>query len=787
MSTDTPLIKFLDRNTPQISAEEVRAAARVHFGLAGTFKELLSERDQNFDIRDENGDRHVMRIANIDEEFTVIDFQVRALLHISQQDPSLPVPKIKPNTRGEELSKIRFGDGQEHLVHVLTYLHGQPLRDVDEFAVETYRNLGAMTARLDLALRGFFHPAADQVHPWNLEKCARFAEHVNHLKSPEARKIVSAVFDNFERNVLPRVRKLRHQVIHQDAHGGNVLVDPKNPVNITGLIDFGDMLYGSFAAEIAVATDSAEVKTDSLPDIVCETAAGFDSVLPLEAEEIDLLFDMIVIRNALSATITASRATLSSDQPEFMESPDLYVDTIEALLSIGRNEITRRVRNACRFPAFCPSSADDAYSESRENELIEARHRLLGEKTKHFYEKPQHFERARGPFLYGTDGRRYLDCYNNVPQVGHCNPHVVKAIARQAEALNTNTRYMYSSVIEYAERLTAKLAPHLDACVFLNSGSEANDVAWQMAKLITGNDGALIMEDAYHGITEVIREFSPAHPDTVLPSHLKGLVVPDPYRGPYRDDDPDIAVKYADYAARAINELASDGHGLAAFMIDSAFCSSGIPDVPDEYMRAVEKHVRAAGGLMICDEVQSGFGRMGQWWGHEYHSVKADFVTMGKPAANGHPFGVVVTSSDILNEFVEKTSFFSTFGGNTVSCAAGNAVLDVIERGRLIENGIVVGDYLREQLRELARTQPLIGDVRGHGMLTGLEFVTDRESRAPATKEVFALLELMRQRQVLIGREGGFDNILKLRPALVFERKHVDLMISALDDSLNQL
>jgi 4-aminobutyrate aminotransferase-like enzyme len=346
---------------------------------------------------------------------------------------------------------------------------------------------------------------------------------------------------------------------------------------------------------------------------------------------------------------------------------------------------------------------------------------------------------------------------------------------------------MYCSVIEYAERLTAKLAPHLNACVFVNSGSEANDVAWQMAKHVTGNSGALIMEDAYHGITEAILEFSPSHPDTPLPGYLQGLLVPDPYRGPYRESDSDIATHYADDAVRAIDALAADGHNLAAFMIDSAFCSSGVPDVPDGYLRAVEKHVRATSGLMICDEVQSGFGRMGQWWGHEHHGVKADIVTIGKPAANGHPFGVVVTTSDVLDEFIDKTGFFSTFGGNTVSCAAANAVLDVIERDKLIENGIAVGDYMREQLWNLAKTQELIGDVRGHGMLTGLEFVSDRESREPATNEVLALLELMRARQVLVGKEGRFDNILKLRPPLVFEKAHVDLMISALEDSLNQL
>lgn len=204
-------------------------------------------------------------------------------------------------------------------------------------------------------------------------------------------------------------------------------------------------------------------------------------------------------------------------------------------------------------------------------------------------------------------------------------------------------------------------------------------------------------------------------------------------------------------------------------------------------MRAVEKRVRAAGALMICDEVQSGFGRMGQWWGHELHGVKADLVTMGKPVGNGHPLGVIVTTTEILERFTEKTGLFSTFGGNTVACAAGNAVLDVIEREDLIENGRVVGKYLRDQLRELAQTQPLIGDVRGFGMLAGVEFVTDREARTPATAETARLLELMRQRHVLVGNEGRDLNVLKLRPALVFQREHVDLLVDALDSALGQL
>ena len=587
--------------------------------------------------------------------------------------------------------------------------------------------------------------------------------------------------------VIPRLQSLRHQVIHQDAHTDNILVDPDDVTRITGLIDFGDLLYGTLTAEIAVACDSIPYGSPDMVPAAAEIVASFDSVLALEEEEVDLVFDLVCARNAMTATIAASRLALTPEQPVHIQSPLAFVDRLRELKRVGRSEFTRTLRTACRFPVYCPKTTDEALSGDEEARLVDARRSLMGRNTTHFYERPMHFERARGPWLFSTDGHRYLDCYNNVPQVGHCHPHVVRAIARQASVLNTNTRYLYSSALEYADRLTSKLAPHLSACIFVNSGSEANDVAWQMAKLITGNTGAVIMEDAYHGVTDVIRQFSPGRPEAKLPAFLKGLIVPDPYRGPFREDDPALVQKYAADADRAIAELEASTHGVAAFMIDSALCSSGVPNVPDGYMRAIEKKIRASGGLMICDEVQSGFGRMGQWWGHEHHGVRADIVTMGKPVGNGHPLGVVVTTEENLNLFIDKTRLFSTFGGNTVACAAGNAVLDVIEQEDLIERGRTIGGYLRSEIAKLASKHTLIGDVRGHGMVTGLEFVTDREVRSPATAATARLVELMRRERVLVGSEGRGANVLKLRPSLVFRRKHVDVFIEALDRSLDAL
>jgi 4-aminobutyrate aminotransferase-like enzyme/Ser/Thr protein kinase RdoA (MazF antagonist) len=781
-------IKFLDRNPPTHSIDEIRRVAERFFGLEGSYQSLCSERDQNHLVAASDGSRFVFKVANADEDPDVLEFQLGALQHIAKTAPSLPVPRVVKSAAGNDFHQVEFSDGSKHLIHLLTYLDGAVLSETRiEPSATLHAQLGIFMGRVDMALRGYFHPAAAQQHPWNIEICGRLRPLGLHIEDRQIRSEIDAVFEHLTSDVLPRLQTLRHQVIHQDAHGENVLIDPQNTSNVAGLIDFGDLLYGTVVAEIAVACDSIAHGTPDFVTPACEIVAGFDSVFALEEDEVDLVFDLVCARNAMTATIASARLALAPEQPAHISSAEPFVDRIRQLKRVGANEFRHRLRKACRFPVYCPKAASEATTSDEEQRLLDARRALIGRNTTHFYDRPMHFERGSGPWLYATDGHRYLDCYNNVPQVGHCHPHVVRAISRQAAALNTNTRYLYSSVLEYAERLTGKLASHLTACVFVNSGSEANDVAWQMAKLVTGKSGAVIMEDAYHGVTDVIRKFSPGRPDTRLEEFLKGLIVPDPYRGPYRDGDLDLAQRYAADADRAVDELEASGHGTAAFMIDSALCSSGVPNVPKGYMRAVEKKIRAVGGLMICDEVQSGFGRMGQWWGHEHHGVRADIVTIGKPVGNGHPLGVVVTTDEILNLFIDKTRLFSTFGGNAVACAAGNAVLDVIEQGGLIERGRIIGDYLRGEITKLATRHGLIGDVRGQGMLAGLEFVTDRSVRSPASAETARLLELMRKHRVLVGSEGRDNNILKLRPPLVFSHEHVDFFIDALDRSLASL
>jgi 4-aminobutyrate aminotransferase-like enzyme/Ser/Thr protein kinase RdoA (MazF antagonist) len=419
--------------------------------------------------------------------------------------------------------------------------------------------------------------------------------------------------------------------------------------------------------------------------------------------------------------------------------------------------------------------------------LLERRARLLGPALTHFYDRPLHVVRAQGAWLIDVSGRAYLDAYNNVPHVGHCHPAVVQALARQAATLNTNTRYLYESVLDYAERLADTMPGSLQVSMFVNSGSEANDLAWRLAKAHTGQRGAIVVAGAYHGATDAVNDLSPYETESAgeLAPHVRAIPAPDGYRGVYRRDEARLGERYAAAVDDAIASLRADGLAPAAFFLDTLLASSGIVIPPAGYLGAVFARVRAAGGLCVADEVQAGFGRTGEhMWGFEAHEVVPDIVTLGKPIGNGHPVAAVVTTPEIVASLASRGEFFSTFGGNPVSCAAGLAVLDVIEREGLRENARKVGAHLRAGLDALAKERSLIGDVRGAGLFAGVELVRDRATLEPAEAEARAVMNHMRDAGVLVGLEGPLDNVLKIRPPLVFTEANADQLLEALDRAL---
>ena len=365
--------------------------------------------------------------------------------------------------------------------------------------------------------------------------------------------------------------------------------------------------------------------------------------------------------------------------------------------------------------------------DAEEKRLRERRARLLGPGYRLFYERPLHLVRGEGVWLYDAQGRAYLDVYNNVPHVGHCHPHVTEALARQAHKLNTHTRYLHETVLDYAERLTSKLPGKLNTCMFACTGSEANELAVRIARTYTGGEGFIVTDFAYHGNTNTVIELSPSHEYVERRASVKTVPAPDGYRGQYRAGESDLGKKYAAHVDDALNELNKQGIRPAAFIVDTIFSSDGIFTETSDYLRIAVDKVRSAGGLFIADEVQAGFGRTGeQMWGFERHGVVPDMVTMGKPMGNGHPLSAVITTSEMVAKFAERGRYFNTFGGNPVSCAAGLAVLDVLEGEKLQDNARQVGAYLKRRLEAQRSKHEIIGDVRGQGLYIGVELVRDR-------------------------------------------------------------
>ncbi|MGI8998567.1 MAG: aspartate aminotransferase family protein, partial [Candidatus Limnocylindria bacterium] len=458
-------------------------------------------------------------------------------------------------------------------------------------------------------------------------------------------------------------------------------------------------------------------------------------------------------------------------------------DLLAQLAGIGFDETSRRLAAAARREG----RTRRAGGWMPDHELIERRRRVLGSALEPLtYERPLHLVRGDGAWMFDTNGRGYLDAYNNVPVVGHAHPRVVNAIARQAATLNTNTRYLHENVVELAERLTATMPDGLDTVMFVNSGSEANDLAWRLATAVTRGDAGVVTDWAYHGVTAAIADFSPSEwPHGEQPPGVETYPPPDTYRGGYADADSPDSVARSEMVA-ALERLAERGRHPAAIFIDSTFTADGIfvpaPAVVAELVAAA----RDARALFIADEVQSGFGRTGDgMWGFARWGVRPDIVTLGKPMGNGHPIAAVVTRADIVDRFASQTTFFSTFGGNPVACAAALAVLDVIEDERLVENATTEGNWLRAALLGLAVRHRSIGDVRGRGLMTGVELV--RDQREPATDLATHVKDEMAKRGVLIGTTGRAGNTLKLRPPLSIRRDEAHLIAETLDQVLTEL
>jgi 4-aminobutyrate aminotransferase-like enzyme/Ser/Thr protein kinase RdoA (MazF antagonist) len=427
------------------------------------------------------------------------------------------------------------------------------------------------------------------------------------------------------------------------------------------------------------------------------------------------------------------------------------------------------------------------------SELLASRRERFGRNLSLSYAaRPLQLVRGWMQYVFDETGRAYLDAYNNVPHVGHSHPAVVRAAASQLATLNTNTRYLQEIVLEYADALTGCFPPPLRVCFFTASGSEANELALRLARAHTRARDLVVMDGAYHGHTTTLIDISPykhgGPGGEGAPEWVHVSAIPDVYRGAHKASEREGGIQYAQEVAALLDRVRERGRGLCGYIAETCPSVGGQIMLPDGFLPEVYRLVRAAGGLAIADEVQTGLGRIGtHFWAFEQHGVVPDIVVLGKPIANGYPLGAVITTREIADSFDTGMEFFSTFGGSTAACAAGLATLRVTLDDALQAHALAVGEHLMSALRRVQQNHDLVGDVRGSGLFIGVELVRDRQTLEPAAVEAGEVVNRMRDLGVLTGTEGPYHNVIKIRGPMPLTIADADLVAGALDRALSEL
>ncbi len=755
----------LEARPPEVPAALAVDIARSVFDVDGEATPLDGERDRNFRIDGADGS-FVLKVGNPADPADVVEMQVLAMEHALQVDPALRIPHPRRTVDRRPTGRATIA-GVDHAVQLVSLIDGTAFPP-GPLSPTARRSIGAAVAQTDLALAGFVHPLAQRAIAWDVTRLPELRPKLDHIPA-EHRALVERWLDRFDAVIAPALELVPASTIHGDVNPGNILADRDDPDRVAGIVDFGDLVHARTVLDPAIAAAYQAFGADDPLDPLVEVVTAYHALRPLTRAEVELIPELAAARMTQSVLISAWRAELHPDNIAYiLADQDDCFETLARIDDRGSSTLAAALAEACGMHRRATSSLDASLS------LRRAR---LGPALSLSYDDPVRLESGDGVWLTDVDGNRLLDAYNNVPQVGHAHPRVTAALASQAKRLTTNTRYLVDEVAVYADRLTALLPEELSVVMFVNSGSEANDVAIQIARAVTGNRGVVITEHAYHGTTAATAALSP---EELGPEALEPWVAR--IGGAATLGSADAATRVVGEVDDAFARLRGRGHDPALLVCDDVFASDGIFAVPPGYLRAAYERARAAGALCLADEVQAGFGRVGEaFWGFAQDGVRPDIVTLGKPMGNGHPMGAVITTPEIAAQFAARWHFFSTFAGSPVAAAVGTAVLDVIERERLAENAERVGAYLRARLEDVAATHPVITNVRGPGLFIGVELDVEATER-PDIGRVVA--NGLRRRGVLVGATGPRVNVIKIRPPLVFSERHADRVAAALAATL---
>lgn len=772
---------------PRFSETAAQRLAWQHFGIDAIVTTLPGERDQNFRLLTNHSD-YILKISNYDADPEFIAFENRAIQLCNSVDGVATPILLKSDNKRTWITHENPETNQSCVVRCFNFVQGKPLAKCQAISNDIQRALGRHLASIDLQLKLLNHEKQAKRHlKWDLANAPAIVQAGLGLhSSPKRRALIEHHFAQFK-SISPYLDSLEQSVIHNDANDYNWILNEgaASGTNSIGIIDFGDMVYSATVNDLAICSAYLILDRDNPMEVVANLVSGYNEVRGIPDAEINVLFPLMCMRLAQSVTIAAENKLQRPDDQYLTITEEPAWRMLEQLAKLDQEEIKQAL-----YDARNPRNSK-AVESLVQDPTLDARQRLISASLSLAYKKPLHITRGKGQYLYDSNGATYLDCVNNVCHVGHCHPHVVSSITNQATTLNTNTRYLHDNLTKLADRLTQTLPSELEVCFFVNSGSEANDLALRLATNFTSRDNFVVLDNAYHGHTAALIDISPykfnSPGGTGCKPHVCVLPMPDGFRGKYRYEQSDYAVQFAEDAKQVLSQR-FQSQPPAAFIAESVLSCGGQIVLPDGYLNTMYQCVRDCGGVCIADEVQVGFGRVGkQFWGFELQNVVPDIVTMGKPFGNGHPLAAVVTTREIADAFDNGMEYFNTFGGNPVSCAAGLAVLEVIEKEDLQSHAQMVGASLIKMLQELGETYQQIGDVRGAGLFIGIEMVFDRKDRIPDTNLAMEIVESMKKKHILLSTDGPDQNVIKIKPPMVFDLANAERLVSTLDRVLRKL
>ncbi len=713
-------------------------------------------------LKDNEGKRYILKIFPDKNELLLAKEETRIL------------NKIGKSLSFGVLQTIKTSDGRLFFQHekgiakLLAYIDGDFIANV-QHTPELLFSLGEKIAELDKALATIESSilAARKLF-WDLQHAPLSFLKLELIAEPERRKLIAYYFDRFQHFVIPQLHQLRHSLIHGDLNDYNILVKDGN---IEGVLDFGDSTYTATVNDLAIAMTYMMLDKENPFEQILPLIRGYQSINPLTLPEVEILPDLITTRLCISLCNSAEKKHLGHDNEYVLISEKPAWALLEKWITVNPLKIKNLFLQAAGFKT--------ENKENKRNALISARTSMAGKSLGLSYSSPIYMTAAAFQYMYDEQGNTYLDAYNNIPHVGHCHPKVAAAITRQTRILNTNTRYLYHSFTDYASRLLQYFPAKLSKVFFVNSGSEATDLAIRIARSYTQRNAVAVLEHGYHGNTTTGIEISSYKFDGKggkgQPANILKLPLPNLYNGKFTTGN-----EYAADAIKCIYEAVEKGNTPCAFIAEPISGCGGQVPLATGYLKTLQPFLEANGILTILDEVQTGFGRLGNYfWGFEMHGIVPDIVILGKPMGNGQPIAAVVTTEGIADAFANGMEFFSSFGGNPVSCECAASVLEIIEEEKLQENALQAGSYFKNKLKELQQMYKCFGDVRGDGLFLGIEF-TDPSGKPDATTAAYVKNEL-KNNFILTGTDGPYDNVLKIKPPLCFNKSNVDFFVDKLD------